>query len=255
MCWHWSQNLALHVTKLYTGDTSTYTTLHASSLATPHRMLTSSSSSAFPAMSLGFIFSFLGEGGVGGGGGGGGGGGAGGGFCLCDHKGSHISSSWMVHAGCSFVVAGIHAYRTWMSESFESVRWNAWMHRLDLCLYSHPKEFLGVESEPMLTSSEKSPLLEAQWRIKPVTLHHAGQRAQHTDWAILAHCVLTTDHNQTEFTFQRRRVVVCNRHDPKPYQNKISMCMKNWVIACFVCQVKMKCKRQMPNKSDNHFEL
>ena len=50
----------------------------------------------------------------------------------------------MVHAGCVFV-AGIHSCRsrTWMSGSFESVRWNACVHRLDLSLYSHPKEFLG----------------------------------------------------------------------------------------------------------------
>ena len=48
----------------------------------------------------------------------------------------------MVHAGCVFV-ASIHPSRTWMSGSFESVWWNACVHRLDLGLYSHPKEFLG----------------------------------------------------------------------------------------------------------------
>ena len=33
------------------------------------------------------------------------------------------------------------------------------MHRLDLGLYSHPKEFLGgMEFEPMLAPREKSPL-------------------------------------------------------------------------------------------------
>ena len=42
-----------------------------------------------------------------------------------------------------FFVAGIHSSRTWTSGSFESVRWNACMHRLDLGLYSHPKEFWG----------------------------------------------------------------------------------------------------------------
>ena len=42
-----------------------------------------------------------------------------------------------------FFVAGIHPSRTWTSGSFESVRWNACVHRLDLGLYSHPKEFLG----------------------------------------------------------------------------------------------------------------
>ena len=53
-----------------------------------------------------------------------------------------IPSSWIVHAGCLFA-AGIHSARTWMSGSFESARWNAYVHRLDLGLYSHPKEFWG----------------------------------------------------------------------------------------------------------------
>ena len=66
----------------------------------------------------------------------------------------------MVRAGCVFV-AGIHPSRTWTSGSIESVRWNVCVHRLDLGLYSHPKEFLGgMEFEPMLTPREKSPLLE-----------------------------------------------------------------------------------------------
>ena len=39
----------------------------------------------------------------------------------------------------------------------------------------------------MLTPREKSPLPEVQKRIKPTTLHHTGQQAQHTThWAILA---------------------------------------------------------------------
>ena len=45
--------------------------------------------------------------------------------------------------GGSFV-AGIHPTRTWMPGSFESVRWNACVHRLHLGLYSHPKEFLEI---------------------------------------------------------------------------------------------------------------
>ena len=57
-----------------------------------------------------------------------------------------------------FFVAGIHPSRTWTSGSFESVRWNACLHRLDLGLYSHPKEFWGMEFEPMLTPREKAPL-------------------------------------------------------------------------------------------------
>ena len=52
---------------------------------------------------------------------------------------SHILSLWMVHAGCIFV-AGIYPSRKWMSGSFESVWWNACVHRLDLSLRSHLKE-------------------------------------------------------------------------------------------------------------------
>ena len=50
-----------------------------------------------------------------------------------------------------------------MLGSFESMRWNACVHRIDLGLYSHPKENLGrggLESEPMLTPRDKSPLPE-----------------------------------------------------------------------------------------------
>ena len=55
------------------------------------------------------------------------------------------------------------------------------MHRLDLCLYSHPTEFGGggggMESKPM-RRGEKSPLPEKnshQRKIEPTTLHQAGQ--------------------------------------------------------------------------------
>ena len=34
------------------------------------------------------------------------------------------------------------------------------MHRWDLGLYSHLRDFLGMESEPVLTPREKSPLLD-----------------------------------------------------------------------------------------------
>ena len=48
-----------------------------------------------------------------------------------------------------------------MSGSFESVQWNACMHRLDLGLYSHSKEFWGMESETHVKSKgKKSPLPE-----------------------------------------------------------------------------------------------
>ena len=45
------------------------------------------------------------------------------------------------------------------------------MHRLDLGLCSHPKGFGGMESEPMLTPREKSPIPEnsPQRRIEAAT--------------------------------------------------------------------------------------
>ena len=48
-----------------------------------------------------------------------------------------------------------------MSGSFESMQWNACVHRLNLGLYSHQKKSLGgMESEHMLAPREKSPLHE-----------------------------------------------------------------------------------------------
>ena len=55
-----------------------------------------------------------------------------------------------------------------MSGSFESVRWNACVHRLDLGLYSHPKEFIGEwSSEPMLSPKDKSPLQAKKKKKSP----------------------------------------------------------------------------------------
>ena len=50
-----------------------------------------------------------------------------------------------------------------MSGSLESVRWNACAHRLDLGLYSRPKEFGGKESDPH-DRGEVQPLAVEQWR-------------------------------------------------------------------------------------------
>ena len=104
-----------------------------------------------------------------------------------NHRVSYIPSSWMVHTGCVFA-AGIHLSRTWNVRIF-------WVRAMEcMRVQTRPRFMLssegvrgGMESETMLTPTEKSPLLEAQRRFKPATLHHAGQRAQHTiDWAIPA---------------------------------------------------------------------
>ena len=70
------------------------------------------------------------------------------------HRGGHIPSSWMGHAGCVFV-AGIHPSRTWMSGSFESVGWNACVYTLGL--YSHLKEFGGNGFRTHVSSKGKIP--------------------------------------------------------------------------------------------------
>ena len=104
----------------------------------------------------------------------------------------------MVRAGCVFV-AGIHPSRTWTSGSFESVRWNACVHRLDLGLYSHPKEFWGngvwtqVNSKGKIPSTGKCP----QRSIEPTTL---WQRAHALPTELLRppHCKWTRWGSQGE---------------------------------------------------------
>ena len=72
-----------------------------------------------------------------------------------------------------------------MSGSFESLWWNAHVHRLDLGLYAHPKEFWRNGVKTHVDSKKNSPPPKPQRRIEPMTQHHAGQPAQHTtDWAI-----------------------------------------------------------------------
>ena len=53
--------------------------------------------------------------------------------------------------------AGIHPSRTWMSGSFESARWNACVHRLNLGPFCHPKEFLGNGARTHVYSKGKIP--------------------------------------------------------------------------------------------------
>ena len=62
-----------------------------------------------------------------------------------------------------------------MSGSFESVRWNACVHRLDLGLYSHPKEILGNGVRTHVNSKGKIPSTgkkkSQQRRIEPTALY------------------------------------------------------------------------------------
>ena len=76
-----------------------------------------------------------------------------------------------------------------MSRSFECMQWNACVQRLDLGLYSHWKEFRGMDSEPMLTPREKSPPSEKISSEEDRTHNTASSRTAsptHYQQAILA---------------------------------------------------------------------
>ena len=91
----------------------------------------------------------------------------------------------MVRAGCVFV-AGIHPSRTWTSGSFESVRSNACVHRLDLGLYSHPKEFLGEWSLNPCLLQGKNPLYRKISTEEDRTLDAVDSEPKHYQRAIPA---------------------------------------------------------------------
>ena len=114
----------------------------------------SSSSSEFPALSLGFtilgeIFAYMT-------------------IFLSNHRGSHIPSLWMVRAECVFV-ASIHPSRTWwMSGFFNPCEGMHVCTDLTSVYTLIRKSFVGTESEAMLTPrGKKSPLPEAQRMVEP----------------------------------------------------------------------------------------
>ena len=76
-------------------------------------------------------------------------------------------------------------------QSFESVRWNACVHRLDLSLHSHPKEFWGNGVKTNVNSMGKIPSTRKihPRRIEPKPQNQTGEWGQHTtiyQWAIPA---------------------------------------------------------------------
>ena len=93
-------------------------------------------------------------------------------FFKSNHRGSRILSLWMAHAGCVFV-AGIHPSTKWMF-----VRWNACVHRLDLSLYSHSKEFGGNGVRSHVNSKGKIPTTgcsEEDWTHDAASRRTANQ--------------------------------------------------------------------------------
>ena len=89
---------------------------------------------------------------------------------------------FLQHDGNLFLLLLLHfpAIFLWFT-----MPWNACVHRLDVGLYSHPKEFRGSGVRIHVNSQGKIPLYQKnspQRRIEPgtTTLHQAGQQAQHT---------------------------------------------------------------------------
>ena len=101
-------------------------------------------------------------------------------FWACDHSFNPTIEVVTIHL-CGWCMLGVFLLPAFTHLGhecrvlFEFVWWNAYVHRLDLSLYSHQKEFYGMESKPTLTPREKSPLLEAQSRVELMTQHKAGQ--------------------------------------------------------------------------------
>ena len=77
----------------------------------------------------------------------------------------------MVHAWCVFVT-GIHPSEHECQDLLSPCNGMHMCTDQTLVYTLTQKSFGGMESEPMLTQKEKSPLREAQRRVKPVTLHH-----------------------------------------------------------------------------------
>ena len=77
-----------------------------------------------------------------------------------------------------------------MSGSFKFMRWNAGLQTRPRFILSSER-VLGNGVRTHVKSREKSPLRGAQRSVKPATLHHAGQLAQHTtNWALPAPYIL-----------------------------------------------------------------
>ena len=113
-----------------------------------------------------------------------------------NRRGSHIPSLWMVHAGCVFV-AGIHPSRTWMSGSFESVQWNACVHRLDLGLelYSCPRVLGEWSQNPCYLQGKKKLYQKRLFSEEDGTHNIASSRTAsptHDQPAILAPLMLVS---------------------------------------------------------------
>ena len=119
-----------------------------------------------------------------------------------NHRGIHIPSLWMVHAGCVFV-AGIHPSRTRVSGSFESMRWNAYR----LCLYSHLRKFLGNGVRTHVNSKRKIPSTEGSEEVQ--TRDAASHRTASPTHYRLSYVGPTATNDIPMFTYVYEYTYVC----------------------------------------------
>ena len=111
------------------------------------------------------------------------------------------------------------------------MRWNACVHRLDLGLYSHPKEFWGNEVRTHFNSKGKIPSTgkknSPQRRIEPTTLHPAGQRAQHTTNELfrpLGHVFKTFTRHNDKLSRQAHTIFWQNVYSRRSLQTQPQAC-------------------------------
>ena len=117
------------------------------------------------------------------------------------------------------------------------------MHRLDLDLYSHPKEFWGNGLKTHVNSKGKNPSYgknSPQRRIETTTLHPAGQRAQHTTSELFRPPMLDTNpardrkEQEKEGTTTGSDVQTCIKKAFPQTSSVLSLLASSWRMAAFL---------------------
>ena len=99
-----------------------------------------------------------------------------------------------------------------MALSFESASWNACLHRLDLGLCSHPKEFWGNGVSTHVNSNGKNPLYREKFFSEENQTHDAASSGTssltHYQRAIPASMVVPTPHGAGSCSAGQKQTLV-----------------------------------------------